>query len=390
MLGVGGLGRTVALELAADQRVRELVLVDRKGERSRALRPIAKTAEVTALQVDVSRREALVPVLSKVDVAVNATLPEHNLGVMAACLDAGCAYVDGAGLSPVAPGERPGVLDQLDQDLAWRGRGQVALVSLGSDPGVSNIMARAAAERLARVDEIRILKGAAGGGEAADYPLYSREIFLRDALSPPTVWDGGKLVPQGYVSGLETYPFPAPVGPRRVYHFYHEEVLTLPLRLGRPVAKVAYKHDINPDLVTTIVALSRLGLLAPDRRVKVGLTPVSFKEAFLATFPEPSTLIGPMAGAMAIVAEARGTKADGTRTTVRGSIVLEHKEANRLRGTTAERFLTAAAAVAGVSLIAEKKLPRTGVLAPEELPPDVIVPELEARGVHFTLEETAG
>ena len=377
----------MALELAAEPRVSELILVDRKGERSRALRPIAKKAEVTALQADVARREALMPILSKVDVAVNATLPEYNLGVMAACLDAGCAYVDGAGLSPVAPGERPGVLDQLDQDLAWRGRGKVALVSLGSDPGVSNIMARAAAERLAHVDEIRILKGASGGGEAADYPLYSREIFLRDALSPPTVWEGGKLVPQGYVSGLETYAFPEPVGPKRVYHFYHEEVLTLPLRLGRPVARVSYKHDINPDLVTTIVALSRLGLLAPERRVKVGLTPVSFKDAFLATFPEPSTLIGPLAGAVAIVAEAKGTKADGTRATVRGSIVVEHKEANRLRGTTAERFLTAATAAAGVALIEGKKLPRTGVFAPEELPPEVIVPELEARGVRFAVEE---
>src|SRR5438094_8257137 len=102
---------------------------------------------------------------------------------------------------------------------------------------------------------------------------------------------------------------------------------------------------------------------------------------------ELSTLIGPLPGALGIVVEVHGTKADGTKSAMRASLTMEHREANRRRGTTAERFLTAAASAAAVMLIHTKRLPRTGVLAPEELPPDLIVPELAARGVTSSIAD---
>ncbi len=389
VLGIGGLGRILALELVSDPRVTELVLADKRGERSRALRSIGRGAAVQALQVDVADPAALRAALAGTDLAVNATLPDYNLAVMDACRDAGSSYIDSWGLSPVAPGERPGVLDQLDRDDAWRERGLTAAVSMGSDPGLSNVMARAAADRLQTLDEIRILKAAAGSGDIEGYPLYSRKVFLRDALSPPTIWQGGRIVPQPFVSGEEDYVFPDPVGKRHLYQFYHEEVLTLPQRLGRPVGKVVYKHDINPEIVRAIVSLDSLGLLRPDKRVHVGPAHVPFLDAFLETFPEPSTFIGPIAGTMAIVAEVIGTKADGTRARIRSSFLLEHREANRKRGTTAERFATAATVTAAASLILGKKIPRTGVLAAEELPTDALLPELATRGVTFRVEEFA-
>ena len=37
VLGTGGLGRIITLELAADPRVDEMVIVDKRGDRSRAL-----------------------------------------------------------------------------------------------------------------------------------------------------------------------------------------------------------------------------------------------------------------------------------------------------------------------------------------------------------------
>ncbi len=388
VLGVGGLGRIIALELAMEPRVTELVLADIRGDRSRALRSIGRTAAVRSLQVDVTNPLSLGEALAGVDVAVNATLPEHNLAVMASCMDAGCGYVDPWGLSPVGPGERPGVLDQLDLDERWKKRGLTAIVSMGSDPGVSNLMVRAAADRLATLDEVRILKGAAGGGAIEGYPLYSRAVFLRDALSRPTVWEDGRLVPQEYVSGEEDFEFPAPVGRRHVYQFYHEEVLTLPHRLGRPIRRVCYKHDVNPELVRAAVALDALGLLADDKRIALGGGRVTFRDALLATFPEPSTLIGPVAGAMAIVADVLGTKADGARARSSASIVVDHREANRKRGTTAERYVTAAAVASAVVLLQDRKTLRPGVLAPEELPPDRVLPDLSARGIAFQVHES--
>ena len=147
------------------------------------------------------------------------------------------------------------------------------------------------------------------------------------------------------------------------------------------------KHDINPELERAIHAFEALGLLRPDHKVKVGVTQIPFRDAFMAAIPEPSTLIGPLPGALGIVVEVHGTKGDGTNAAVRASLTMEHREANRRRGTTAERFLTAAASAAAVMMIHTKRLPRAGVLAPEELSPDLVVPELAAHEVSFSVAD---
>lgn len=387
MLGVGGLGRVMALELAADPRVEELVLADKRGDRSRALKSIGHAAVVRPVAADVTRPEELQPVLEGVDVAVNTSLPDYNLTLLDACLEAGCGFTDPWGLSPVGPGERPGVLAELERDAAWKARGRTAVVSMGSDPGISDLLAREAADRLRTVDEIRILKAAAGGGPIEGYPLYSRAVFLRDALAQPVVWDGAKVTPQPFVSGEEDYAFPDPIGLRHVYQVYHEEIFTLSLRLGRAVGRIVYKHDLNPDLVRAAVALQRLGLLDEGKIVHLGATRMTFRDAFLAAFPEPSTFVGPVSGAMAVLAEVLGTKPDGRRARVRASLVVDHREANRRRGTTAERYLTAAALASAVSLVAQKGVLRAGVLAPAELPAEPLRRELESRGFVFAVDE---
>lgn len=389
VLGTGGLGRIITLELASDSRVNEIVIADKRGDRSRALKSLGKTATVQALEADVTDPTALRRVLADADVAVNATLPEHNLRIMEACFEVGCGYVDSSGYSPIAADGRGGVLDQLALDPRWRERGIAAIISMGSDPGISNLMARVAADGFATIDRILVRKATTGDPAMDGFPLYSREIFLRDAVSRPVVWNGTSLTERNPVSGEEAYEFPAPIGARHVHLFSHEEVLTLPSHLGKPVGWVDYKHDIRPDLVRAIVAFQALGLLDSTRMVKIGPAQISFRDAFLAVIPEPSTLIGPIAGVLGIVVEVHGTRPDGQKGAVRASITMEHREANRRRGTTAERFLTAAAVAAGVSLIPPRHIPRAGVLAPEELSPQLVLPELEARGVKFQIEDLA-
>src|SRR5439155_554462 len=128
--------------VAGNRRVDEIVIVDKRGDRSRALQSLGKTASLTALEADVTDGAALHRILAGVDVAVNATLPAHNLRVMEACFEAGCSYVDSAGYSPPVAGEKSGVLEQLSLDPRWRDRDISAIVSMGSDPGISNVMAR--------------------------------------------------------------------------------------------------------------------------------------------------------------------------------------------------------------------------------------------------------
>ena len=152
---------------------------------------------------------------------------------------------------------------------------------------------------------------------------------------------------------------------------------------------VDYKHDVRPELVRAILAFQALGLLNPNHLVRIGAAQMPFRDAFLAVIPEPSTLIGPMAGTLGIVVEVHGTKTDGSKGAARASITMEHREANKRRGTTAERFLTAAASATGVVMIPPRHIPRAGVLVPEELSPDLVLPELEKHGVKFRIDDFA-
>jgi len=149
---------------------------------------------IQAHAVNVENVDLLTRTLRGFDVAVNATLPKYNLTIMRACLDAGVGYLDTSAAGPSRPGGPLGIFEQLELDDAFRSAGVTALLSMGLDPGMTNVLAREASEALDRIDAIRIRSCSTAklpGFE--NFPLYSREAFLSDILIPPTVWDDGAL-----------------------------------------------------------------------------------------------------------------------------------------------------------------------------------------------------
>ncbi len=374
ILGIGGLGRALASELRADPRVTGLLLADRLGERARILAGFRGSVRIEARQLNVEDGAALSTAIRGADVVVNATLPKYNLGIMDACLEAGANYLDVAASGPSVPSGKLGIYEQLDKGDAFKAAGLTALISMGLDPGVSNVMASDAATKL---DEVRAIRIRSAGtvklpGEVA-FPLYSREAFLEDILVRPTVWSNGALHERDPLSEPEEFPFPEPIGVRRAFLVSHEEIKTLPRFLGKPVGRVDFKYVLDPGLVSAVVALDRLGLLSERRTIRLGAQVVPFRQAFLAAFPEPSAMVQPLEGWEALVVEVEGTR--GRVPLVRrGEVVLSHREANRRRSTTAVLYLTAVAAAIGTVLLGTKKVPRAGVV-----PAEILDPELMAR-----------
>ncbi len=387
ILGVGGLGRALAMELRADERVTGLLLADQHGERASVLTGMRRGAPIEACQVNVADRDTLTRAIRGMDVVVNATLPKYNLGIMDACLDAGANYLDGAASGPSVRGGKLGIYEQLDRDDAFKAAGLTALISMGSYPGISNVMAKDAATKL---DEIRAIRLRSGGtvklpGQIA-FPLYSREAFIEDMLVRPAIWSNGALEEREPLSEPEDFAFPDPVGVKRAFLASHEEIKTLPKFLGKPVGRVDYKYALNPDLVGAIVALNRLGLLSEDRTVRLGEQVVPFRRAFLCALPEPSALLTPLAGWESLVVEVEGTRG-GQALVRRGEVALSHQEANRRRSTTAVHYLWAVGAAIGAVLLGTKAVPRSGVVPPEVLDPERVWAEWKARDLPLTWSE---
>ncbi len=390
ILGVGGLGRTLASELRADPRVSSLLLIDQLGERARVLTGLRGRVPIEAMQLNVENRVALAKAIRGSDVVVNTTLSKYNLTIMQAALEAGANYLDVAATGPREPGGPPGIFEQLDMHDAFKSAGRTAIVSMGLDPGISNVMARQAASRLDAVTAIRIRSGGIASLPGyASFPLYSREAFISDILVRPTVWADGKLQDREPMSEPEEYEFPAPVGKQQTFLISHEEVKTLPKYLGKPVGRVDFKCALEPNLVRALISLDRLGLLSDSRMIRVGNQMVPFRRAFMAAFPEPSALVLPLEGAKALSVEVEGTL--GTkRVMYRGDVVLPHPEANRRRSTTAVYYLTAVGAAIGVVLIAEKATPGPGVHPPEALEPERVFKAWAARDLPLAWSERTG
>src|SRR5438477_417127 len=187
ILGVGGLGRTLASELRADRRVTSLLLTDQFGERARVLTGIPGRVSIEATQLNVENHAALGRAIKGSDIVVNTTLPRYNLRIMGAALEAGAHYLDIAAAGPSEPGAQPGIFAQLARADDFKAVGRTALVSMGFDPGISNVMARDAAERFEAIDAIRIRAGELVTAPGPGYlPLSSREAFLENVLVRPS------------------------------------------------------------------------------------------------------------------------------------------------------------------------------------------------------------
>lgn len=386
ILGVGGLGRTLASELRTDPRVTALLLADLKGERARILTAIKGRVTIEARQVNVENAAALDRAIQGYDVVVNTILPKYNLTIMEAALRAGANYLDVSATGPRVPGGKPGILEQLDLHDRFRAAGRTALVSMGLDPGMSSILARGAAAKLDAVDAVRIRTASTtDGSEIIPFPLYSREAFLEDVLVSPTVWLDGTLQEREPLSEEEAFPFPAPIGTQRAFLVSHEETKTVPRFLGKPVRRVDYKVALNPDLVRALLALQRLGLLAEERTIRAGEQLVPFRKALLAAFPEPSAIMLPLNGQEALAVEVEGTRG-GRRMIARGDIVFSHQEANRRRSTTAVYYLTAVGAAIGLAAVDEKSI-GPGVVTAEALDPDRASAEWTARKLPLVWSE---
>ena len=220
LIGCGAIGTVSALHLANHPSVHRLTLtdVDVRFAYDVAQR-IGRSPKVRVQALDATDAKSLERTMKSATVAIQASVPANNARVQAACLATGTDYIDLAADSSdpyVASGE-------------WERRGRIAIIGMGEDPGVSNLMARYSADRLDRVDSIRVRDGdSASSPDSVFLPLFSPETFIEETLNSSRIWENGKYREVPPFGETEIYDFPAPVGPQKVYSVDHEEVDSIP------------------------------------------------------------------------------------------------------------------------------------------------------------------
>lgn len=257
IVGAGAQGSVVAKILAEDPEIDKVLLTDIN---TRLLQRVAKRIDSSKLlieHVDASNMDALSKVLSDADVVVNATLPYYNLPIFHSALKNEANYMDFAEDWPI----RKKFLEQLKTSDKWKKAGLTAVKHQGITPGVTNVLARYAADQLEKVEEIRIRTTWRNKSEEQEVvptwsPGWSVEIALLEWTADPIVYENREYKTHPPFSGCETHKFPEPLGPATVCWVEHEEVVTLPEFIGKGLKYVDIKMD--PDIIAGI--LINLGL----------------------------------------------------------------------------------------------------------------------------------
>lgn len=217
MGGAGGMGRVTVADLARSRDVEEVRIVDVDEERAREL------AERLGSPVSIAAAGDLRAALAGVDAVVNAASHRLNVPVMHACLEAGAHYTDLGGLFHFA-------LSQYELDEAFRTRGLAAAISMGSAPGLTNMLAAACCERLDTVESIEISDAFIPGREPsptdAYVPPYAASTLIDEFTEPAAVFLDGELRMVPADSGAKVYAFPE--GSVECVYTIHSEPATLP------------------------------------------------------------------------------------------------------------------------------------------------------------------
>ncbi len=375
--GYGAQGSVICTYLSRSPEISEIVCAGRNLAKAKRLVERLKSDKVSPKKLDATKQNELMSAAKGMDLVVNATVPKYNLIVMDAVLKGGACYQDLASGPTDTPMDKF-VSQQIERSAKYEDAGLAALINTGSSPGVTNVLVRHAADRLDRVDEIKIRY--TGLMETKEFiSIWSPETAWADMAEEPFLYEDGKLKRVPPFSGEEVYTFPEPYGPQKVVHHHHEEVVTLPKFIGKGLKYVDFKMG-DPD-IHIAKAIWQIGLLS-KKPIDVRGRKVSPMDVFVSAIPPPLAMDeveqkikeGILVDASECgVVEIIGEKA-GERIRYKYEWpTLSVREANKIiSGVTQESYCTGVPAAIFAWMLGRGEMKTPGVIAPECL-------ELEAR-----------
>ena len=350
--------------------------------------PATRERGVEGITVDVADPKSLRRALRGA-YAVIASLPyRYNLVAMRGALAAGAHYVDLGGLFHVTR-------QQMKLARDFERRGLMAILGMGSAPGILNVMAELGARGMEKVREVHCLVGAVDRTRFRNAPPlgfgYAPDTLLDEYAMPSAVFRDGAfaMVPPLDPAERIAVRFPAPVGRIHVDTTLHSEVATLPLSFAdRGIREVTFRQGFDPEFMARLEFLVRLGLVdtgplrvrSAGSRSGVAVAPRDVLLALLKRHP-PATPVG------------RPFRYEVLRTVVRGrrggrgvTVTCDcHAGPDAGGGVGPDIDTGAPPSIAALLMIGGEIPIRPGVWAAEQVVPvGPFVRELERRGMKVT------
>jgi saccharopine dehydrogenase-like NADP-dependent oxidoreductase len=364
VVGTGGVGGAVGPIAQRRDFFERITFADLDPARPQALvERLGEPDRFGAAQLDASDTAAVAALAREHDAVLNATDPRFNMPIFEAAYEARRTYLDMA-MSLSSPGVLLGQ-EQLDQHERWADAGLLALVGIGVEPGLSDVLARHAADELfSEIDEVAVRDGADLVVEGYDFaPTFSIWTTIEECLNPPLVWERerGWFTTEPF-SEPEVFEFPEGIGPLECVNVEHEEVVLVPRWVE--CRRVTFKYGLGAEFIEVLKTLHRLGLDSKEP-VSVRGVEVAPRDVVAAALPDPATLGDRMTGRTCAGTFVTGTGNDGRPRATYLYHVADNETSMREYGAQAVVWQTALNPVVALELLARGDWAGEGVLGPE-------------------------
>jgi saccharopine dehydrogenase-like NADP-dependent oxidoreductase len=219
VLGAGATGSLLAQLL--EKQGHTVWCGDRDLERARRFLGTRTTIAVT--KVNARNLLGIVRAAQDCQLIVNASASVFNQIVMRAALRLRAHYVD---LSSHLT-RNPFKAEQFAFAKRFEEKNRTALINTGGAPGLTNLLAKRAAEMLDEVESVQIRLYESSESEDP-ISQWSPEVTFDEAISNPRVFRNGKFRMEKRFAELEKFRFPDPIGNANVVLAAQDEVATLP------------------------------------------------------------------------------------------------------------------------------------------------------------------
>jgi lysine 6-dehydrogenase len=374
VLGAGLMGRAVVYDLGGAREVRSIVVADFDRPRADDVARKFGRGKARGAFADVRQTKPLAKLLHGCDVVVNCTQYNWNLEVMRAALAAQVHYMDLGGLYHMTR-------KQFALDRDFRRIGKLAVPGIGGAPGIMNVMARTLADKMDRVDSIRVYNAGADQQKYDSAIAYSFSIatILDELTMSPIHFVGGKYVAKPILSEPEFATFAPPIGKITMRHSIHSELGTLAESFRKKgVKEVFFKINYDPKLVELVRTLVDAGFTSSDP-IDVKGAQVVPRDVLLALMQQKAPTKTPLdVEALRVIVTGKiGRKPAGF------AMEMWANHTTRPQLSAVARDTGFPAAIAAV-MHGRGEIPGVGVQAPENvIPPEPFFRELKKRGFTF-------
>src|SRR5712692_5066468 len=271
--GAGAMGRIAVRTLTEYTDVDQVTIADYNEERAQEVAAALHSSKIQIKRVDVTNEERLRELLRGASVALNAVEYVFNLPILAACIQEKVHYADLGGLFHVTR-------KLMDMHAEAEAAGITAILGMGGTPGITNLLARAAVDKLDRVDSIKVQLGCSDDTPSTA-PLvapYSIRTILDEFTRPPHVFQDGTWYPRQPLTGQEELIFPLPVGRATAIYSLHSECASFPVSFrDKGIRHVSFKIAFPSDFLTRLKFLVDIGF-GSDEPINVKGVRVSPRE----------------------------------------------------------------------------------------------------------------